>query len=155
MRQLCSTLLILMSTFSLNAQNVERLNSFILESNVIGTASFSYDRIIPWKEKASFAVGGEYWLGIGFGWGSHWVVPSAKMLFFGPKHFLETGLIYAIDVSSNEDKESADYEPDHGPGFKLAYRFQTKSGFIAHASANVVFGFDPPIIPAIGIGYAF
>lgn len=155
MRKALILFTVLLSVVQLEAQEDRRLNSLILETNVIGTTNFSYDRIIPVREKVAGAVGAEYWLGVGFGWGSHWIVPNAKFLFFGPKHYLETGLLYAVDVSGNADKDSPDYEPDHGPGFKLAYRYQTNGGFIIRASANVVLGFDPPIIPALGIGFAF
>lgn len=140
---------------ALVAQEARPLNSIIVETNVIGTAHLSYDRIIPWTERVSLAAGAEYWLGIGFGWGAHWIVPNFKALFFGPKHFLELGGLFAFDISGQEDKESENWDPDQGPGVKLAYRYQTKGGFIIRASANFVYGIDPPVVPAVGIGFAF
>jgi len=53
--------------------------------------------------------GGYYIMGVGFGYGSHWLAPEISLLSFGPKHFLETGAQYAFDI--NQDDEYNDNSP--------------------------------------------
>ena len=93
--------------------------------------------------------GGEYFMGIGFGHGSHWMVPKINLLSFGPRHFLEMGALYAFGITKeNEDNENS-------PGLRLAYRLQGNKGITFRATANIFFNIDPVLIPTIGIGYSF
>jgi hypothetical protein len=132
-----------------NAQNSMKKNSLALESNFIMTLSASYDRIIPLKEKTVLMIGADYSMGIGFGYGSHWIIPEANLQFFGPKHFLETGVQYAFGLDENDE------EANSSPGIKIAYRLQGKKGFYFRATAGFLFLIDPVFIPAVGIGYSF
>ncbi|KAA3631926.1 MAG: hypothetical protein DWQ02_15600 [Bacteroidetes bacterium] len=130
-------------------QNSLRPNTIIVESNFIATLSFSYDRHVPVKEKIGVSFGGDYLMGVGFGHGSHWLAPEAGLLFFGPKHFLETGVMYAFEMGSEgESKENS-------PGLRFAYRFQSNKGSILRATANIFFDIDPIFVPAFGVGYNF
>lgn len=93
-------------------------------------------------------------MGTGFGWGSHWIVPEFGARFFGPKHFMESSLQYAIDITpSNED--IAMYGREHSPGVRLAYRYQTIGGFNMRVALNTYFAIDPIIAPTVGVGYSF
>ena len=132
-----------------NAQNTDKRNSIFVESNIIASLSLSYDRIVPVGEKIAIMFGGDYFMGIGFGQGSHWLVPEIDLLSFGPRHFLETGVQYAFGIpQDSEDSESS-------PGLRLAYRLQGNKGITFRATANVFFNMDPVLIPTIGIGYSF
>jgi len=61
----------------------------MVESNFIASLSISYDRIVPIGVKTAIMFGGYYIMGVGFGYGSHWLAPEISLLSFGPKHFLE------------------------------------------------------------------
>ena len=61
------------------AQNFDRRNTIMVESNIIGSLSISYDRIVPIGEKTAIMVGGDYIMGVGFGTGSHWLTPEIGM----------------------------------------------------------------------------
>jgi len=131
-----------------------RKNSIMVETNLIMMGSVSYDRYVPINEKTALIFGGEYILGMGFGWGAHWLVPEVGVLAFGPKHFLEAGIQYGFDISPyNEDVEI--YGREHSLGARLAYRFQTNGGFNIRATANGYFSIDPIFFPTLGIGYSF
>lgn len=134
---------------TLTGQNSFPRNSIIVESNFIATLAFSYDRAIPVNEKMAFSFGSDYIMGVGFGYGSHWLAPEAGLLFFGPKHFLETGVMYAFEI----DPEGEDAE--NSPALRVAYRLQGKKGLTLRATANVFFDIDPVFVPAIGLGYVF
>lgn len=145
-------LIFLASLFFANvlfSQNSFRNNSFIVESNFIATLSLSYDRIVPVKEKIAVTFGGDSIMGVGFGYGSHWIAPEAGLLFFGPKHFLETGVMYAFEMGSDGEYT------ENSPGLRIAYRFQSKKGLILRATANLFFNIDPVFVPAFGAGYSF
>jgi len=81
----------------------------MVESNFIASLSISYDRIVPIGVKTAIMFGGYYIMGVGFGYGSHWLAPEISLLSFGPKHFLETGAQYAFDI--NQDDEYNDNSP--------------------------------------------
>jgi len=134
---------------SSNAQNHNFQNSVIVESNFIISLSVSYDRIVPAGDKTAIILEGEYIMGIGFGHGSHWLVPEIGLLSFGPRHFLESGVEYAFGISQGDDFNES------SPGIRLAYRFQGNHGITFRATANAFFNIDPVLIPTIGIGYSF
>jgi len=150
-----SIVLILLSFFIsvfVFAQNFEQENTLMVETNFIMTLSFSYDRVIDAEENVAFMVGVDYVMGVGFGFGSHWIVPEVNLVSFGPNHFLETGIIYAIGIPFVDD------EPEYrvsSAGMRIAYRYQTNKGFILRATGNIYFNIDPIFVPAIGVGYAF
>ena len=135
-----------------NAQSLTPKNTIMLESNVIATAHLSYDRIVAsFSEKTALMIGGDYVLGVGFGHGSHWIIPEANLKIFGPKHFLETGLQYAIGISDGDvDPEDEEELDSQSPGLRLAYRYQAARGFTLRLTVNSFFLFDPPILPNIG-----
>lgn len=140
--------------FNSNGQDEIKKNSIMVESNFIMMTSVSYDRYVPLKERTAIILGGEYIMGTGFGWGTHWIVPEIGILAFGPKHFLEASAEFAFDVTpSNEDIEM--YGRENSPGVRLAYRLQTHSGFSFRVTANSYFNIDPIFVPTIGVGFAF
>ncbi len=142
---MCATILI-------NAQNISPKNFIVVESNLIMSTHFSYDRVISViLDKSSLTLGGDYIMGTGFGFGTHWLAPEINFISFGPKHFLETGIQYAFCLTKSE----AEGDSDSSPGIRIAYRYQTPKGFIFRTSLNAYFMMDPPVFPAIGIGYAF
>ena len=150
MRTLILILTFLFVANVLNAQNFEKRNSIMVETNLILSLSISYDRIIPLREKTALMFGSDYLMGIGFGHGSHWLAPEISLLSFGPRHFVETGVLYVFNF--NPDPESNE---NQSPGLRLAYRFQGKKGLTFRATANAIFNFDPIFIPTIGLGYSF
>lgn len=152
MKNLIALLFAALAAFSATAQNFEKKNSIIAETNVIASLSFSYDRIFPVSEKVAFMPGCDFMLGVGFGEGSQWLAPEANLMFFGPKHFLETGIMYALALGSEDSEEDSE---GSSPGVRIAYRIQWTKGFTFRASANVFFNIDPVFLPEIGIGYAF
>ena len=151
MKRLILILIVFIASNTLNAQNFQKRNSLVVETNLIATLSFSYDRIIPIEEKTAFMIGGSYKLGVGFGGGSHWLAPELGFLFLGPKHYLETGLQYVFDVVEGDEEEDS----NSSPCIRIAYRLQGSKGFTFRASANFLFDFDPFFLPEIGIGYTF
>ena len=153
MRTIFFTLAFLIIAFVIKGQNFERRNSLILETNLIATLSASYDRIIPFTEKLSLTLGGDYIMGVGFGHGAHWIAPEANLLFFGPKNYLETGVLYALNIKSGDEEEEED--SNSSPGFRVGYKILGKRGFTFRASANILFDIDPIVIPEVGIGYSF
>jgi len=127
----------------LSAQDITPRNSIIVESNLIAMSSISYNRIVVIKEK-TLLFGGGYVMGTGFGYGSNWIKAETSLLSFGPKHFLETGVLFIYGI-----------DDDSSPGIKLAYRFRSKTGITLTADAYVLFNIDPAFMPALGIGYSF
>ena len=78
----------------INAQEIDRRNIIMVESNFIMSTHFSYERFItPVDHKSSLMLGGDYIMGTGFGYGAHWIAPEINLTSFGPKHFFETRLI--------------------------------------------------------------
>ena len=149
MRFLLLTLALLVIADISSAQSFDKRNSLLVESNFIMSLSISYDRIIPIGNKTALMFGGDYLMGIGFGQGSHWLSPEVGLLSFGPKHFLDTGVMYVLDIKQDgEDKESS-------PGLRLSYRLQGNKGLTLRANANFYFNIDPIFIPTIGLGYTF
>ncbi len=147
--------LILIFTFILvanasNAQSFEKRNSIIAETNFILSLSISYDRIVPLGEKTALLFGGDYMMGVGFGNGSHWLAPEISLLSFGPKHFVETGVLYVFSLTPDPEENE-----NQSPGLRLAYRFQAKKGLTFRATANAIFNIDPIFMPTIGLGYSF
>jgi len=132
------------------AQNFEKRNTILLETNLILSLSISYDRIVPTGEKTALMFGGDYLMGIGFGYGSHWLAPEMSLLSFGSKHFLETGVMFVISLNPDPD-----YNENYSPGIRFAYRIQGKKGFTFRATTNFIFNIDPVFIPSIGFGYSF
>lgn len=132
------------------AQNLEKRNTIMVETNLIISISASYDRIVSLGEKTALMYGGDYLMGIGFGYGSQWLAPELSLLSFGPKHFLETGVLYVFTL-----KPDPEYNEDNSPGIRLAYRFQAKNGLTFRATANAIFNIDPIFMPSIGLGYSF
>lgn len=151
MKRLFVVMLILFAANAIYAQNFEMRNSIIVESNLIMTLSASYDRIMPIKEKLAVTVGGDYIMGVGFGYGAHWIEPEANLLLFGPRHFLEAGIIYAFNLISGDEEADS----NSSPGFRFAYKIQGKKGFTLRASANFLFDIDPVFVPEVGVGYSF
>ncbi len=131
------------------AQNFDRRNSIMMESNFIASLSLSYDRILPMGEKTAIMFGGDYIMGVGFGTGSHWLTPEISLIAFGPRHFLETGAQYLFEVGQH------DGDPENSPGLRLAYRFQGNKGITLRATVNIFFNIDPLVVPTIGMGYSF
>ncbi len=149
-------ILILVCLFFANVligQNNFRQNAIVVESNFILSLSFSYDRVVPVGEKMAITLGSDYLMGVGFGYGSHWLAPEAGLIFFGPTHFLETGVMYAFQIGADGSADEEDSE--NSPGLRLAYRYQTKKGLTLRATANFFFNIDPVFIPALGVGYSF
>lgn len=148
--------LIIISSSTINAQEIQkhRKNSIMLESNVIGMTSISYDRYIRLPENLSLILGAEYAMGTGFGWGTHWVVPEIGILAFGPRHFLESGLEFCIDISPY-DEVVEEYGRNHSPGIRIAYKYQTEYGICFRVCSNFYFMMDPIIVPTVGLGIAF
>jgi len=154
MRRIYLLISFVLITLNLFGQDSIKKNSIMVETNGIMMTSLSYDRYVHFNEKAAIIFGGEYIMGTGFGWGAHWLVPEVGILAFGPKHFLETGIQYAFDISEyNEDVEI--YGREHSFGVRLAYRYQTNAGFNVRVTANGYFTVDPIFIPTLGIGYSF
>lgn len=126
------------------AQTTVRVNSLVLESNLIASTSLTYYRMIPVKEKMAVLVGAGFILGTGFGSGSQGAQIEANLGWFGHKHFLETGAEIVFG-----------FEEDISPGLKLAYRYQGERGFTIRVAVNILANIDPPVLPTVGIGYAF
>lgn len=130
-------------------------NTVVLETNVIASAHLSFDhQMIKFSDKASLTAGGDFILGVGFGYGSYWINPEVGLQFFGPKHFLETGVQYIIELSTSYD-EGIKEDADNSFGIKTAYRYQATKGITFRIALNTYFLLDPPILPTLGIGYSF
>lgn len=144
-------------TLSYSAWSQDELprNTIMVESNFILMGVISYDRITPVSNKASIMFGGDYIMGLGFGYGSHWIAPEFGGMFFGPKHFMESGIQLVINVDKQELDQPDEMEARISPGIRLAYRYQAFNGLTLRATANAVFLIDPIFIPTIGIGYSF
>lgn len=157
MKTFIKTLILLFVISSIYSQNESTKNTFIVESNFILSLSLSYDREIPIKEKMSLMVGADYVMGVGFGYGSHFIAPEVNLLLFGPRHHMEIGALYIFNIYTNEDGEdsSPEYDEDSSPGARIAYRFQARNGVCFRVNIGVFPNIDPLIFPAIGVGYAF
>ena len=134
---------ILMVSPSMCGQETIRKNSIIVETNYIFSYHFIYNRILA-HNSYNFYIGGGYVIGSQFGAGSHWINIEGGMLFFGQKHFLETGpglLIGLNDVTY--------------PSYKVAYRYQGTKGFVIRPAITIYFPEYPYFAPSIGLGYAF
>ena len=150
MRKLIIALGLLFIVDALSAQDLTRRNTVMVESNFIMSLSLSYDRVVPVNEKMSLMVGADYVMGVGFGYGSHWVAPEMDLLLFGPRNFLETGVQYYYSINPDSEAES-----NSSPALRIAYRFQGDNRWTLRSTANFIFEIDPIFIPSIGIGYSF
>ncbi|WMN11908.1 hypothetical protein QYS49_31735 [Marivirga salinae] len=152
MKTIFLTLGLLCTVFLLEAQEKTPPNIIVVESNFIISTHFSYDRVMTSVgDKSALTLGGDYMMGTGFGYGTHWIAPEINLFSFGPKHFLETGIQYAIAFSNSEPEADS----DSSLGIKVAYRYQGSKGFIFRTSLYAHLGVDPPVFPTIGFGYAF
>jgi len=152
MKRILSIFGFLLMVLSSNAQENPKRNVLAVESNFIISTHLSYDRVITsFNDKVSLAIGADYIMGTGFGCGSHWVAPEINLFSFGPRHFLETGILYSISIY-NSDNEG---DSDNSLGIRVAYRYQAPKGFLFRASLLALFATDPPVFPTIGIGYSF
>ena len=145
MKKLYFLIVLLLITIAGNAQEI-RKTMIVLESNIIATTSFSFDRIIPLTDRSSLTIGGDYIMGTGFGTGSHWLAPEVNLLSFGPRNYLESGMLYVLNISKNSETM------ENSPGLRLAYRHQGNKGLVLRVTFNYVFSIDPPFLPALGIG---
>jgi hypothetical protein len=89
-------------------------------------------------------------MGTGFGFGAHWIAPELSILSFGPKHYLETGLSFAIPLYEGENLTD-----EASPGLRLGYRYQTRKKLFYRISIQAYFALDPPVLPAFGLGWNF
>ncbi|PLX05446.1 MAG: hypothetical protein C0598_14670 [Marinilabiliales bacterium] len=103
------------------------------------------------SDKSSLTLGADYIMGTGFGYGMHWIAPEINLFSFGPKHYLETGILYSFSIYQSEPESDS----DHSPGLRIAYRYQSGKGFIFRFNMYALLLTDPPVFPTIGLGWAF
>ena len=124
------------------AQTKNTQYSIDLETNLIAMSAVSFNLQTPMGEKSSMIYSGGFVIGTGFGFGSNGVKAEVGLLSYGPKHFLETSVLY---LSGFDDGGSI--------GGKLGYRYQTKKRLQLLANIYLMSNVDPFIMPTLGIGY--
>ena len=124
------------------AQTKNTQYSIDLETNLIAMSAISFNLQTPMGEKSSMIYSGGFVIGTGFGFGSNGVKAAVGLLSYGPKHFLETSVLYL----SGFDEESS-------IGGKLGYRYQTKKRLQLLANIYLLSNVDPFIMPSLGIGF--
>jgi len=146
MKTLLLILTILFVQFSICAQESNSRNIVSLETNIVSMSSITYNRIIPLKDRIDLLFGGGYVMGSAFWFGNHWVRIESNLMFFGPRHYFETGIQYLIGI----DDESS-------PGLNVAYRFLSKKGVSITANFNAYLNrYSAPLFaPTIGLEYVF
>lgn len=150
MKNLILVLTLLFVADITNAQNTDRLNSFAVESNYVISFSLSYDRIVSKGEIINMMFGGDYIIGTGSYFGSFWLAPEMTMLILGPKHFIEGGLQYALDITFG------DRYTNSTSVMRFGYRFQGHKGMMLRATLNFYDeSIDPMNLLSMGIGYSF
>ena len=122
-----------------------------IQTNILATTHFNFTRqVSPLGSKSILGVGLEYIMGTGFGFGAHWIAPELSILSFGPKHYLETGLSFAFPMYEGENLTD-----EASPGLRLSYRYQTRNKLFYRISIQAYFALDPPVLPALGLGWNF
>lgn len=142
----------LISTDKVSAQS-DRLNSIVVESNFIISSNLSYDRFIYLNDGLAVTLGGDYWMGTGFGWGAHFLGPEANLVWGSRRSRLETGVLYVFALGEENCLE--DWDENHSAGLRLYYRWQGTQGLTFRVGSSVVFGIDPIAFPGIGLGCTF
>ncbi len=124
------------------AQTKNTQYSIDLETNLFAMSAISLHLQTPMGDRSTMIFSGGAVIGTGFGHGSYGVKVEAGLLSFGPKHFLETSVLY---LSGFDDGGSI--------GGKLGYRYQTKKRLQLLANIYPLSNVDPFIMPSLGIGY--
>lgn len=132
--------------FTICAQEPSSRNIISVETNIIQMSSITYNRVVPLKDRMDILFGGGYVMGNAFWYGSHWIRIESNLMFFGPRHYVETGGQYLIGI--NEESSL---------GFNVAYRFLSKKGLSITANINGYLNrYSAPLIaPTIGLEYFF
>lgn len=116
--------------------------------------SLNYERNIRLTDHTYLGIRG----GIAFSYGVHGIV-ELNGFFFGPKHFLETG----IGTCSLSGWHFSD-EPDGSyfkfsslqPAGRIGYRYQGTIGFLVKAAPFIFHDGDKlRVWPSVSIGYSF
>lgn len=123
---------------------VKEHNMFTIRRNAIVNEDIlfnTYERIFPVNDK--FGIVGKVGIMI---FDPFFFYTEVAGLYFGPRHFMETGIGYISDPTNDDGLNSVT--------IRIGYRFQSFKGLLLKASI-IAAPSEDAYIPLLGLGFAF